>query len=104
MRVAVVGGGWAGLAAAVSATQAGHHVTVFEAARNLGGRARALPCTLPDGSSAVLDNGQHILIGAYSETLGLMRTLGVAPQGTLLRLPLALLFPDGEGLQLPDWP
>ncbi len=52
----------------------------------------------------VLDNGQHILIGAYSETLKLMRTVGVDPEATLLRLPLTLLFPDGDGLALPDWP
>ena len=61
-RLAVVGGGWAGLAAAVSATQAGHQVTLFEASRSLGGRARALPSTRPNGM--LLDNGQHILIGA----------------------------------------
>ena len=104
MKVAVVGAGWAGMAAAVTATQAGHHATVFEAARAVGGRARALNGTLPDGTPVVLDNGQHILIGAYSETLKLMRTVGVDPQQTLLRLPLTLLFPDGEGLALPDWP
>jgi uncharacterized protein with NAD-binding domain and iron-sulfur cluster len=41
MKVAVVGAGWAGLAAAVRATQAGHAVTVFEAAAMPGGRARS---------------------------------------------------------------
>ena len=104
MKVAVVGAGWAGMAAAVTATQCGHHTTVFEAARAVGGRARALNGTMPDGTPVVLDNGQHILIGAYSQTLKLMRTVGVDPQATLLRLPLTLLFPDGDGLALPDWP
>ncbi|MDZ7918468.1 hydroxysqualene dehydroxylase HpnE [Rhodoferax sp.] len=104
MKVAVVGAGWAGMAAAVQATRDGHHATVFEAARAVGGRARALNGTMPDGTPVVLDNGQHILIGAYSETLELMRTVGVDPQATLLRLPLTLLFPDGDGLALPDWP
>jgi squalene-associated FAD-dependent desaturase len=104
LQVAVVGGGWAGLAAAIGATLAGHQVTVFEASRFLGGRARALPGRLPDGSDAALDNGQHILIGAYADTLALMRTVGVDPDATLLRLPLTLLFPDGQGLRLPDWP
>ena len=103
-KVAVIGGGWAGLAAAIGATQAGHQVTVFEAAHHWGGRARALPCRLPDGTEATLDNGQHILIGAYSDTLELMRTVGVDPKATLLRLPLTMLFPDGEGIRLPDWP
>jgi squalene-associated FAD-dependent desaturase len=104
MRVAVIGGGWAGMAAAVAATRAGHEVTVFEAARLLGGRARGLPVQLPDGTSALLDNGQHIMIGAYLETLDLMRYVGVDPERVLLRLPLTLRFPDGDGLSLPAWP
>ena len=65
MKIAVVGAGWAGMAAALAATQAGHHAIVFEAARAVGGRARALNSTLSDGTPVVLDNGQHILIGAY---------------------------------------
>ena len=67
------------MAAAVRAQQAGHHVTVLEAARQLGGRARAMPLTLPDGRSVTVDNGQHILIGAYTESLRLMREVGVDP-------------------------
>ena len=102
MKVAVIGAGWAGMAAAIAHTQAGRQVTVFEAARALGGRARAVPTALPNGSSAVLDNGQHILIGAYAESLRLMRLVGVDPDTALLRLPLTLQFPDGQGLQLPD--
>nr|WP_315239852.1 hydroxysqualene dehydroxylase HpnE [uncultured Albidiferax sp.] len=97
MRIAVIGAGWAGLAAAVTATQAGHHATVFEASRAVGGRARAIFGT-------ELDNGQHILIGAYTDTLRLMRTVGVDPDQALLRLPLTLLFPNGDGLRLPNLP
>jgi len=92
------------MAAAVAAAQRGHQVTVFEAARTVGGRARALDTTLPDGTPLVLDNGQHILIGAYTETLRLMRLVGVVPEATLQRLPLNLQFPDGSGLALPRWP
>jgi len=104
VKVAIVGGGWAGMAAAVTATQAGHTAIVFEAARAIGGRARALNGSLPNGTPVVLDNGQHILIGAYSETLRLMRQVGINPNQALLRLPLTLQFPDGEGLALPRWP
>ncbi len=104
MKVAVVGAGWAGLSAAVAAVQAGHRVTVFEATHVLGGRARALPCVLPDGSHTTLDNGQHILIGAYAQTLALMALVGVDPQKALLRFPLALVFADGLGLRFPPWP
>ena len=104
MKVAIVGAGWAGMAAAVRVLQAGHTATVFEASRSTGGRARAVNGKLPDGSTVILDNGQHILIGAYTETLRLMRLVGVSPEATLLRLPLTLKFPDGRGLQFPDWP
>jgi predicted NAD/FAD-binding protein len=107
-RICVVGAGWSGLAAAIHAVQAGHQVTVLEASRSLGGRARTLPASadalMPDGSTATLDNGQHILLGAYRETLDLMRTVGLDPAQTMLRLPLGLRFADGDGLQLPDWP
>jgi hydroxysqualene dehydroxylase len=102
-RLAVIGAGWAGLAAAVAATRAGWNVTVFEAARSLGGRARSLVVTLPDGGTALLDNGQHILIGAYIETLALMETVGVDPGQALLRLPLVLQDLAGDGLQLPAY-
>ncbi len=90
------------MAAAIAHRQAGRKVTVFEAARTVGGRARAVPGVLPDGAAATLDNGQHILIGAYTESLRLMRLVGVDPAAALRRLPLTLQFPDGQGLQLPD--
>jgi len=94
-RLAVIGGGWAGLAAAVEACQAGAEVTLFEMASTPGGRAR----TVSAGEHA-LDNGQHILIGAYSASLSLLRTLGVDPSMALLRLPLQLRYPEQAGLQL----
>lgn len=97
MRVAVVGGGWAGLAAAVQAVQADHSVCLFEMARELGGRARRV-----DSAGHVLDNGQHILIGAYRSTLDLIRTLGVCESDVLLRLPMALRYADGSGLAFPQ--
>ena len=92
------------MAAAIAHRQAGRQVTVFEAARTVGGRARAVPGVLPDGTAATLDNGQHILIGAYTESLRLMRLVGMDPATALLRLPLTLQFPDSQGLQLPDLP
>ncbi|KQV98492.1 hydroxysqualene dehydroxylase HpnE [Rhizobacter sp. Root1221] len=95
-KVAVIGGGWAGLAAAVHATRAGQHVTVFEMAPRLGGRARQI-----DSHGLALDNGQHILIGAYTETLALMQLVGVDLQRALKRTPLRIAYPDGTGLQMP---
>lgn len=104
LKLAVVGAGWAGLAAAVQAVRAGHRVTVFEASRTLGGRARSLPVALPDGTETILDNGQHILIGAYRQALALMQSVGVDPARVLHAMPLALRDPGGQGLALPDWP
>ena len=101
MKVAVIGAGWAGCAAAVEATRLGHSVTLFESARVAGGRARRVDSSL-NGQPLALDNGQHILIGAYTETLRLMQTLGVDPGSSLLRLPLRLQFPGGEGLAFPS--
>lgn len=103
MRIGIVGAGWAGLAAAVQALDQGADVTLFEATRTVGGRARALPTHRPDGVPLLLDNGQHILIGAYRETLALMQRLGVAPEQVLLGTPLSLPYPDGSGLQTPAW-
>lgn len=103
-NVAVIGAGWAGLAAAVAATRDGHRVTIYEGSRSLGGRARSLATVLPDGSTALLDNGQHIMIGAYTATLRLMLDIGIDPAAVLLRLPLTLRFPDGDGIALPDLP
>ena len=98
-HIAVIGAGWAGCAAAVRAVQHGARVTLYEAGRTAGGRARSI--SLPEAPDTALDNGQHILIGAYVETLALMRTVGVSPKALLLRLPLDLRTPDGRGLRLP---
>ena len=90
MKIAVIGGGWAGLAAAVHATQQQHEVTLYEMAPELGGRARSLQ--LPNGLT--LDNGQHILIGAYTQTLQLLETVGVNIEQAFHRTPFSLTYPD----------
>jgi squalene-associated FAD-dependent desaturase len=100
-HLTIVGAGWAGLSAAVAATQSGWHVQLFEAANTAGGRARSLPRSF---AGTPLDNGQHILIGAYRDTLALIRTVGLDPDHLLQRLPLDLRYADGQGLSLPDWP
>ncbi len=99
MKLAVVGAGWAGLATAVRAVQAGHRVTLLEMAAQAGGRARGV-----EVEGLALDNGQHILIGAYVRTLELMRTVGADIGAGLARGPLELRYPDGRGLRMPPGP
>ena len=85
-RVAVVGAGYAGMAAAVTLAARGVPVTVFESGPVPGGRARRV---ISQGNE--LDNGQHILVGAYTELFRLMRTVGV-PADALLRLPFEIRY------------
>lgn len=99
MNVAIVGAGWAGMAAAVALAHARIPVTVFEAARHLGGRARSVEI-----EGIELDNGQHLLIGAYRETLRLMRVVGADPDKLLLRQRLAIEYPGKFSLRAPYLP
>jgi predicted NAD/FAD-binding protein len=84
LNVAVIGGGYAGMAAAVALAQERVPVTVFEAGKVPGGRARRI-----EHPALTLDNGLHILIGAYVETLRLMRLVGADPDRLLLRTPFS---------------
>ena len=81
------------MAAAATLAERGVRVTVFESGPVPGGRARRVKT-----EGRELDNGQHILIGAYSNLLRLMRLVGVPPEA-LLRLPLELRYADGFRLR-----
>jgi squalene-associated FAD-dependent desaturase len=94
--VAVIGGGWAGCAAAVTLARAGVPVALFETAPVLGGRARrVLRAGLP------LDNGQHLLLGAYEHTRALLDLVhgDVGASAVLTRIPLTVvpLSPEQQG-------
>ena len=90
LRVAVAGGGWAGCAAALELARQCCQVTLFEAARSLGGRARGV-----EVRGLALDNGQHILLGAYRASLRLMNRVGVDEKTAFLRLPVQMRYPEG---------
>ena len=98
-QVAIIGGGYAGMAAA--ATLAGQRVpvSVYEAGPVLGGRARRV-----DINGVTLDNGLHILIGAYRETLRLIAEVHPAPADALLRLPLDWHVHEHLHLRAPKLP
>ena len=98
-RIAIIGGGWAGCAAGLSLAEAGVAVTLFEAGNTLGGRARGLQL---NGLS--LDNGQHLLLGAYEHTLGLINQVWPEQAAAFLRLPLTLDLPPDFLLTCPKLP
>jgi squalene-associated FAD-dependent desaturase len=95
--VIVVGGGWAGLSAAVTLAERGCPVKLLESAPQLGGRARGVRF-----GETMVDNGQHLLIGAYRHSLALMRRIGVEEEQAFLRRPmrLSLLSPTSPTVDL----
>jgi squalene-associated FAD-dependent desaturase len=95
-RVVIVGGGWAGMAAALELDH--HHIpfTLLESAPQLGGRARSV-----NHDKQIIDNGQHLLIGAYHETLRLLAAMGIDETKVLSRTALRLSVQErGEVLRL----
>lgn len=89
MHVCVIGGGIAGLSAATVLASKGIKVSLLDAAPQLGGRARTVAVEF-NSQVHQLDNGQHILLGAYSETLKLLEMVGVKEQDAFERIPLNL--------------
>jgi hydroxysqualene dehydroxylase len=94
-HVVVIGGGMAGMAAASVLASRGIAVTLLEAAAHLGGRARSVAIEF-NSQVIQLDNGQHIALGAYRETLKLLAAIGVQESDAFLRLPLHLELRDVE--------
>ncbi len=87
------------MAAAVELASRGIPVTVFESARQLGGRARGVM-----HNDTQLDNGQHLLLGCYRETLRLIRLVGGNIEKDFLRLPLQLDLHRQFSLKAPHLP
>jgi hydroxysqualene dehydroxylase len=88
-HVVIIGGGMAGLAAASSLASRGIKLTLLEAASHLGGRARSVAIE-HDSQVHLLDNGQHIMLGAYRETLKLLTDIGLQERDAFMRVPLTL--------------
>src|SRR5438552_14752943 len=88
--VVVIGGGFAGLSAAVALAERGFKVAVLERKPALGGRAYSFAD--PDSSDFV-DNGQHVLMGCYTETLDFLKKIGTADK---------LVFRDSLEIEMID--
>ncbi|MFL5952042.1 MAG: FAD-dependent oxidoreductase [Gaiellaceae bacterium] len=95
MRAAVVGGGLAGLAAALELVDAGHEVTVYEARPMLGGAVQTLPERDGDPSPPP-DNGQHIALGCFTEYLSFLGRIGEGSSYVRRPLVLPVLAPGGK--------
>ncbi|MFH1066763.1 MAG: hydroxysqualene dehydroxylase HpnE [bacterium] len=104
LRVAVWGGGYAGLSAALHAALSGHSVELYEAKPRLGGRAHSFKET---HTGAVLDNSPHVFMGCYRASMRLFEMLGVKEKLHLSQ-GLSLRFcSEAQGLttlQIPAWP
>jgi len=94
MKVAVVGGGLAGLAAALDLVDAGHAVTVLEARPTLGGAVQTLPERDGDPEPPP-DNGQHIALGCFTEYVRFLERIGEG--GSFIRTRLGLPVVDEAG-------
>jgi len=91
----VVGAGWAGLSCAYELCKAGHKVTILEAAPQIGGRARAIKYR-----DLILDNGQHVGIGAYQQMRQLISELGLQEQQLFKILPQQLIMHGDRNFSL----
>ena len=91
--VIVIGAGFAGLSAAVRLTRRGARVLVVEARARLGGRATAFP---DRETGELVDNGQHVLLGCYTETFAFLRDIG-AEDHVRLQPQLAVTMIDRAG-------
>jgi squalene-associated FAD-dependent desaturase len=95
MKVVVVGGGLAGLSAALELVDAGHDVTLLEARPTLGGKVQTLPERVGDPEPPP-DNGQHIALGCFTDYLEFLERIG--SRDRVRRLPLELTVIDERGL------
>jgi hydroxysqualene dehydroxylase len=94
VKAVVVGGGLAGLSAALELVDAGHEVTLLEARPTLGGKVQTLPERDGDPEPPP-DNGQHIALGCFTQYLEFLERIGSG--GKVRRLPFELTVIDERG-------
>lgn len=90
--VLVIGGGLAGLSAAVRLTAAGRSVLLVEQRQRLGGRTASFRHEITGDE---VDNGQHLMLGCYHATLDYLRRIGAREMVAQQRsLSIPFRFPD----------
>jgi len=95
VRAVVVGGGLAGLAAALDLVDADAEVTLLEARPTLGGAVQTLPEREGDPEPPP-DNGQHIALGCFTEYLRFLERIGESGSVIRRRLALPVIAEDGS--------
>ncbi|MFL5965317.1 MAG: hydroxysqualene dehydroxylase HpnE [Gaiellaceae bacterium] len=95
MKIAVIGGGLAGCAAALDLVEAGHGVTLYEARPTLGGAVQTLPEREGDPAPPP-DNGQHIALGCFTEYIAFLQRIGSSGAFRRVRLALPVVAEDGS--------
>jgi len=100
----VIGGGFAGLAAAVALVERDVRVTLLEERAHLGGRAYSFR---DDATGETVDNGQHAMMGCYHHTLAFLERIGASDKVTRqANLRVEMLHPErgAGGIRCPSLP
>ena len=100
--IIIIGGGLAGLSAAVQAIKHGYRPIILEKNKHLGGRVRSFYS--PD-IDCEIDNGQHVLSAAYEETIGFLKTIGSADKISYQKnFQVCFSKKDGTNFLFRTWP
>jgi squalene-associated FAD-dependent desaturase len=104
-QIAVIGSGWAGLSAALALQRSGHAIALYERSpghQGAGGRA-STAYAAGERAPFAIDNGQHVMLGAYCETLALFQSLSINSEQAFLRLPAAWFVPNHLDIAIAPW-
>ncbi|HEX4947298.1 MAG TPA: hydroxysqualene dehydroxylase HpnE [Blastocatellia bacterium] len=92
--IVIIGGGFAGLAAAVDLAEQGKRVLLLERRNFLGGRAYSFTDKV---TGDTIDNGQHLLMGCYHHTLNFLQKIGASHKVKFQPNPRVDFLSDTEG-------